>query len=467
MPEANNSLKEMLHEVRRIEQSRAVLTEKKIRGIYKQLLKELRSFLGEEYIKYADGDGRLTVAMLQEKMQYARFLEEFEGHVNQYAPEASSVIQKVVEQSYTKAYAGMAEAVRSTAPSELEEALKGFTVRPETLKRAVENPVSGLTLPDTLEKDRKEVIYNIKQQLNLGLINGDRYETVAKKMADTLNFSYSKATNIVRTETHRVIEGGMMDCAIEMLPEIEAVGLIYAAIWRTMLDEAVRPGRGLKKGRGKSVKRRGIANHVQMEGKTVKTGELFDLGNGVKAVAPGQSGSAANDCRCRCFLEYELMTPEEFAKAVGEKSMVSTAGQLKRKADGGTINSGGISGALNPNSKEADEHAKQYYESIRHMKEDVDNIANNIGWKREAIEQIKNYIFRDEHDMIEGRKRFDPSYDMAQSWQRLMEGKYIKEQDLVLLKHEYLELKLVGRNMTQDEAHIEASKKHNFAKYLE
>lgn len=37
----------------------------------------------------------------------------------------------------------------------------------------------------------------------------------------------------------------------------------------------------------------------------------------------------------------------------------------------------------------------------------------------------------------------------------------------VLLKHEYLEMKLVEKGMTQDEAHIVASKKHNFAKYLE
>ena len=38
-------------------------------------------------------------------------------------------------------------------------------VTPEVVKRAVINPVSGLTLNDRLEKHRQEVIYNIKQQL--------------------------------------------------------------------------------------------------------------------------------------------------------------------------------------------------------------------------------------------------------------------------------------------------------------
>lgn len=57
---------------------------------------------------------------------------------------------------------------------------------------------------------------------------------------------------------------------------------------------------------------------MKMEGVTVRAGELFDLGGGVKAKAPGKSGVAAHDCNCRCFLEYNLMTVEEFAKATGQ-----------------------------------------------------------------------------------------------------------------------------------------------------
>ena len=51
MPKAEQSLNDLLHEIRRIEQSREVLTEKKIRKIYKQLLKELNHFLADEYLK--------------------------------------------------------------------------------------------------------------------------------------------------------------------------------------------------------------------------------------------------------------------------------------------------------------------------------------------------------------------------------------------------------------------------------
>jgi len=55
---------------------------------------------------------------------------------------------------------------------------------------------------------------------------------------------------------------------------------------------------------------------------------------------------------------------------------------------------------------------------------------------------------------------------MAQSWQRLINGNF-EEKDIVLLKHEYAELRYMEKGYTQNEAHIKASKKYNYAKYCE
>ena len=126
--------------------------------------------------------------------------------------------------------------------------------------------------------------------------------------------------------------------------------------------------------------------------------------------------------------------------------------------------SGAISGALNPDSAEAQKHAAQYYESVRSMKTDVDKIAENTGMSKHDIQEIKNYLFIDRHDLIKGDERFDASYDIAQSWQRLIEGKNIKEQDIILLNHEMVEIKLVRSGATQDRAHVEAAKLFNYAK---
>ena len=132
----------------------------------------------------------------------------------------------------------------------------------------------------------------------------------------------------------------------------------------------------------------------------------------------------------------------------------------------GIMNTGVISGALNPYSKEAEKHAVQYYESVRHMTTDTQKISAATGISRDKIDKIKNHVFITEHDLLTGHKRFDPSYDMAQSWQRLINGDF-KEQDIVLQKHEYAELRYMEKGYSQNEAHILASKKYNYAKYCE
>ncbi|MBR1422934.1 MAG: hypothetical protein IJ571_05785 [Ruminococcus sp.] len=140
-------------------------------------------------------------------------------------------------------------------------------------------------------------------------------------------------------------------------------------------------------------------------------------------------------------------------------------------AESGIINTGAISGALNPYEKKAENHAIQYYESVRHMKTDTKRISTATGISQDKIDKIKNHVFIDEHDLSDGKHRFAPSYDMAhydmaQSWQRLINGSF-EEKDIVLLKHEYAELRYMEKGLSQDEAHIKASRKYNYAKYCE
>lgn len=141
-----------------------------------------------------------------------------------------------------------------------------------------------------------------------------------------------------------------------------------------------------------------------------------------------------------------------------------TPKMLDNPAKSGIMETGAISGALSPYSKAAERHAVQYYESVRHMTSDAARIAQNTQISADKIEKIKKHVFLDEHDLIDGRHRFVPSYDMAQSWQRLISGKY-EEKDIILLKHEYAELRYMERGLSQNEAHIRASKRYNYAMY--
>ena len=100
--------------------------------------------------------------------------------------------------------------------------------------------------------------------------------------------------------------------------------------------------------------------------------------------------------------------------------------------------SGGISGALDPNSKEAVKHAERYYDSVRKMSTDISNIAENTDNTIEYISKIKEHLFLKEHDLGEyGVKYFDSDYDIAQSWQRLIDGKNIQAHDVANQEFNY------------------------------
>ncbi len=128
--------------------------------------------------------------------------------------------------------------------------------------------------------------------------------------------------------------------------------------------------------------------------------------------------------------------------------------------------SGAVSGAVDPNSKRGKEHAKRFYEEIRHRKDDVPAISKNTGLSIETVEKIKHYIFIDKHNLEEGYQRFYPDCDMAISWQRLVTGNHIPP-DVIMLQHEIMEISLVEKGMSQQEAHRITNQKYNYSQAID
>ena len=128
----------------------------------------------------------------------------------------------------------------------------------------------------------------------------------------------------------------------------------------------------------------------------------------------------------------------------------------------------GASGAIPRNDlARMDAHAERFYEEIRRRNSDIEIIARNTGHSVEAISSIKEHVFFDEHALGDDvPERFSPDYDMAVSWQRLISGDDIREMDLVLLRHEQMELGLMRRGIPYFEAHKQAEAVHNYTKYV-
>ncbi len=161
--------------------------------------------------------------------------------------------------------------------------------------------------------------------------------------------------------------------------------------------------------------------------------------------------------------------PSDMTYPEWQKSFVDgDASNLTNVSSDDTLQMGALSGALNPNSKQASEHAVRYYESVRKMSTDCEAISNKTGYALSFVQDVKNHLFMTKHDLGNGiLEYFFPDYEIAQSWQRLMDSKMdIQPHDLILLEHEHAEYLYMKQGMTQEQAHHEAEKKYNYAKAL-
>ncbi len=154
-----------------------------------------------------------------------------------------------------------------------------------------------------------------------------------------------------------------------------------------------------------------------------------------------------------------------FSRSQAQKAVWANKKHSAGLTSGGESGKIKTSGALNHNSDEAYEHAEKYYEAVRKMKTDVKRISQNTGYSEELIQQIKDFIFIEKHDLGDnGIRRFYADYKMAQTWQRLIDGKNIQEHDMTLLKHEEMERNLMQQGYSQEEAHNITSETYNYAR---
>lgn len=359
------ALEKYLYQLRRIEKHREEKAEKEIRKLYKELLKDLNGFLGNIYATYSEDD-MLTYSALARAGMDARFLEEVEQRISGITPRVAKEINETVTQTYEACYDGMVNAVRKAAGDRevLKTAFAAVSaVTPDVIKAAVNNPVSGLTLKDTLEKHRKDIIYDIKQNIGVGLSNGDRFSTMAKRISESLDGDYKKSIRIVRTEAHRVRETGLNDAATALNDTLKkgTSGMVFAKTWRTMADERVRPN----KAKGKSKK----YNHVKMDGVTIPQDELFVLPSGATCKCPSQTGVAGEDINCRCYLSYDLVKASELKKVQdGKKTIEEAAKEDTVKAS--AINMGNIG------EKIPQEHVKEMQKRVSNAPKEIRDTWN-------------------------------------------------------------------------------------------
>lgn len=138
---------------------------------------------------------------------------------------------------------------------------------------------------------------------------------------------------------------------------------------------------------------------------------------------------------------------------------------------------GGLSGALgalndsnDPDRKRRDAHAERYYEELRRSKPEpiIKRLSKNTGIPFKAARRVFNHVFINEHELYDGEvKRFDPSYEMSESFRRLLSGEKIQKHDMILVYHEWLESVFMDRyGIKYREAHDKTCEDYDYDKAL-
>lgn len=173
--------------------------------------------------------------------------------------------------------------------------------------------------------------------------------------------------------------------------------------------------------------------------------------------------------------EHRLQKQTDRLKVAGFKraQAAKTSGRARAYEhwkDTATKKAGGTSGALNdandPLGRMREAHAERYYDEICHRKPEyvIEKIAKNINVSEKVASDVYNHVFVEKHTFRNGEyKKFSPEYNMAESFRRILDGKNIQTHDIVLIKHENLELNLMRKyNMVYEEAHELTVKKYDY-----
>ena len=125
----------------------------------------------------------------------------------------------------------------------------------------------------------------------------------------------------------------------------------------------------------------------------------------------------------------------------------------------------------------AEKHAYLTYDKIKNSNQELEKrkIYSNIGkfkemkdFTKEDVDIAFNHVFNDIHILKDGESLFHPEVNMAESWERLINGRNIQSHDLILLKHERLEhdYMYVRGNMDYDTAHAKTDETYNYGNAL-
>ncbi len=282
--------------------------ERQIANQYKAAYTDMRGVFSEAFAKYEQG-GQLTY---NEMMKYNR-LKSMQTELNKTLAELyaddTSILNKGLTSTYQDSYYRAAYSIEK----EIQAKLSYMPLDTARIKAAIQNPISGLTLNNTLLKNKAGIISKINQEITRGLIQGTSYGKMARAIKETLGGDAGKAIRVAQTEAHRVHNQARW----ESMKHADDLGIEMVKVWVSTMDARTRDA------------------HRTLDGTEIGVDEKFSSNAGGYGLTPGQMGAAADDINCHCtFIIRPVGFKPEFRRIRGEGQVPYTNYEDWAKAKG-------------------------------------------------------------------------------------------------------------------------------------
>jgi SPP1 gp7 family putative phage head morphogenesis protein len=282
-------------QVNKVSDTIELRTRNQLNNAYKTATSAIDRQMADIYKKYSV-NGVLSYSDMTKYHRLDSMLTEINGELKILTGITAKTTKQAAMTSYMESYYRTGFIMEKTSMAKLSYTL----LDPKVIQASVENPISGLKLSEILQKNRTEVVRNIKTNITQGLIQGESYPKMARRISDTLDKDNVKAMRVVRTEVHRNTQQG----ALASAEHASKLGLELEYVWVANLDDRTRDAHALADGQ--------VA-------KVVDGMPVFTLVDGVTANAPGMTGVAHHDINCRCILQTRLKKYKpEFRRIKGE-----------------------------------------------------------------------------------------------------------------------------------------------------
>jgi hypothetical protein len=253
---------------------------------YKISYNELKSKIAVIYQKYSK-NGKLSFDDMQKYSRMKNLMESIRKEFIELGKKTIKNVEQVLTNEYNFGW------LKQGYMMEVAIGTGGFgIVNPKLLIKALDNQFTGYPISERVTNLIGDIITQIRQAITRGLIQGESYPTMTKRIIEIGNKNAWMIQRIIRTEAHRIQNQANLD----VTEEAQSKGHNLEKYWVTAQDDAVRD------------------SHEAMHNQKADKEGYFYSPSGARTKAPGGFGIPEEDINCFTG-DTMVVTPTELQRA--------------------------------------------------------------------------------------------------------------------------------------------------------